>query len=282
LIFDVQVFPPFGGEGIASGIRDAHQLAWRIGLAETTTLPSSAMEQLLDAWMTERRQGIKNAADFTKLNGTLCNEPESWGFYAFRHIEALLKLLPFSSLLPNPRSIKEARGYRGVKDGFFLPEFGGGGKLAQIFVESGGEQVMLSDRLLRHDREMLTLLILDAGQTEEAINVVRKACLPPSVLSPNAIVVFDASSMAGSTLHSTAKPVTAAHSNGAKLPKGYNPAIFLDRLGRSKMTAYAIIRPDFYIFALLKDAAQLQRALMDLKALLSPRNANGLNLRSML
>lgn len=29
------VFPPFGGQGIASGIRDAHQLAWRIALMES-------------------------------------------------------------------------------------------------------------------------------------------------------------------------------------------------------------------------------------------------------
>ncbi|PPJ59947.1 hypothetical protein CBER1_09897 [Cercospora berteroae] len=54
------VFPPFGGQGIASGIRDAHQLAWSIHLLNLPENQFAAkQEKVLNAWAAERTQSIK-------------------------------------------------------------------------------------------------------------------------------------------------------------------------------------------------------------------------------
>ena len=50
-------FPPFGGQGIASGFRDAISLAWRLELV--TKNPSIDYEQLLTGWYVERKQQVE-------------------------------------------------------------------------------------------------------------------------------------------------------------------------------------------------------------------------------
>jgi 2-polyprenyl-6-methoxyphenol hydroxylase-like FAD-dependent oxidoreductase len=47
-------FPPFGGQGIASGFRDSISLAWRLHLI--TTNPEIDYEELLTGWYVERKQ----------------------------------------------------------------------------------------------------------------------------------------------------------------------------------------------------------------------------------
>ncbi len=261
-------FPPFGGEGIASGIRDAHQLAWRIALAENLSLNEPAIELQLDMWSAERRRGVKNAANFTKLNGTLCNEPESWRFYIFRNVESILKMTPLFSLLPNPLTMTEARGYQGVEDGFFLPEYSGGGKLAQVFMESSdGGGTFLSDNSLKHGDSLLTLIVLDRNYLREATYTLVSAGLPSGILEPAAAMVVS------SGTHDAHLPVGSVEYRLATRPrgkviKGYDHSTYLSRLGKGSY-AYAIVRPDFYIFALLRDGAELHQALLGLKGMLT-------------
>jgi hypothetical protein len=63
---------------MSSELRDAHQLVWRIALAENTPgMPKTAVTRLLAGWEADRRRGIEYAITFTKINGMLCTEPES-------------------------------------------------------------------------------------------------------------------------------------------------------------------------------------------------------------
>lgn len=263
----------FGGEGIASGIRDAHQLAWRVAVAENTHLDAAAIKTLLAAWMSERRQGIKNAADFTRLNGTLCNEPDSWSFWLFRNVEAALKKTPVFRFLPHPRSVAEARGYRGLPDGWFLPEYHGGGKCSQIYVEEEAGGACLSDLILGRGDGFLNLIILQHEKTQLARDILRRADLPPGLLSPESVVTFATSGEhqaedIASRLRTFIKPVPSNSVRGITMPNGYRPETYLTRL-KAESTSFAIVRPDFYIFALLRDGSQLAAALSKLKTMVS-------------
>lgn len=260
----------FGGEGIASGIRDAHQLSWRIALAERTGLDERSVEKLLTAWMVERRQGIKNAADFTRLNGTLCNEPESWGFWLFRNVEAALKMTPIFRLLPHPRAVTEARGYCGLQDGWFLPGYNGGGKCAQIYVEHTKGGSALSDQMLHHEDSLLTLVILQPEHTQTALDTLRGADLPQGLLSQKSVIVLTTNEhepvVTGQRSTIAIKPLSASRNRDVAMPKGYRPETYSTRLSSSS-NAFAVVRPDFYIFALVRDVSQLMGVFSKLKVM---------------
>jgi 2-polyprenyl-6-methoxyphenol hydroxylase-like FAD-dependent oxidoreductase len=50
-------FPPFGGQGIASGFRDSISLAWRLALIIRN--PGINYEELLTGWYIERKQQVE-------------------------------------------------------------------------------------------------------------------------------------------------------------------------------------------------------------------------------
>ena len=270
------VFPPFGGEGMSSGLRDAHQLAWRITLAEKVPgIPDTAVTKLLDGWEAERKRGISDAVTFTKINGMLCNEPESWGFWVFRHLEYLYKMLPVSLQATNSRTLKEAKGYRGVKGGSFLSEFNGGGKLAQAFVQSCSQQAFRSDGLLGCSESLFTLLVVESDDTtrySKALLSLEKSHLPAAILSSESMVCVARGGKMGSANTSDQKlehrifRTTDHVQDIVGNVSNYSSAPYLDRLG--PFTAYALVRPDFYVYALLQHAADLERCLIQLKAAL--------------
>jgi flavoprotein hydroxylase len=61
--------PPFAGQGMCSGIRDAANLAWKLDLV----LAGQAQEALLDTYTTERRQHLQQAiGQSLYLGGIIC------------------------------------------------------------------------------------------------------------------------------------------------------------------------------------------------------------------
>jgi flavoprotein hydroxylase len=61
--------PPFAGQGMCSGLRDAANLAWKLDLV----LPGLAQEALLDTYSTERRQDLQHAIrQSLYLGGIIC------------------------------------------------------------------------------------------------------------------------------------------------------------------------------------------------------------------
>jgi 2-polyprenyl-6-methoxyphenol hydroxylase-like FAD-dependent oxidoreductase len=56
------VFPPFGGQGIACGIRDADALAWRLAvLYQMPSVSKSFGDKILQTWSLERREGVDDS-----------------------------------------------------------------------------------------------------------------------------------------------------------------------------------------------------------------------------
>ncbi|KAF5648070.1 3-(3-hydroxy-phenyl)propionate 3-hydroxycinnamic acid hydroxylase [Fusarium sp. NRRL 52700] len=267
------VFPPFAGQGIGSGVRDAHQLAWRLALMLHPNSKPENHDKLLKCWESERRQSINDAAHFSMINGRICNnEPSLWQRFCFR----LLMFLHGTSVFRyvDYVSHKEKKGFSNVENGFFVKGRRGGARLPQIHMRSKVQaESFLSDGLLRKDNTIFTLVVISDGKPAnqqrmhaEARAAVQEAGLS-SIISKEAIVVYDAQSRDSSpgqkTLSDTngelgqsmvCSPSHIAASDG-HLANGYDSSVFGKRLGRG--TKFAIIRPDFFIFACSSDYAGL-------------------------
>ena len=254
------VFPPFGGQGIACGIRDAHALAWRLAVLQSATSISNEMrEKFLGAWSLERRQGVDDSAWMTKMNGDLTNEVETWTSFLFRN--AIMFASNFGLFnLSQKITDRERAGYRRAKDGFFLGQFGGGGKLAQIYIRYRSQNPLLSDEILRHNGSVMTLLIIgeDNGRNEDVdIRALLKECkVPATILSPNSIVSIALGNSISSTGYTCCSQADLV---GKKLRPGYNVKSYVESL--PPRTRYAIIRPDFIIFAAATSLEELRQCL---------------------
>ncbi|XXG97376.1 hypothetical protein Hte_003675 [Hypoxylon texense] len=263
------VFPPFGGQGIASGLRDAHQLAWRIALLQRMPQSDGAFRvNLLKAWARERHEGVKDAATFTRMNGRACNQGDDFFFWLLRNLVRLFNSIPFLPNFPDPIISFETRGYQRVEDGFFLKEYGGGGRLAQVYVESKNQTPVLSDELIKRTGTMMSLLVIVKGNrgnlVAEAQEAVRAINLDKSILSEDSIRVFspDNSLTTGGGTDAQVYCPTSSHrltDLGIIVRPGYNGHNYFGRFGAA--TKFVIVRPDFYTFALANDVEGLVECL---------------------
>ncbi|KAI1047353.1 hypothetical protein LB505_012766 [Fusarium chuoi] len=275
------VFPPFAGQGIGSGVRDAHQLAWRLALMLHPDSKPENHDKLLKCWESERRQSINDAAQLSIINGRICNnEPSLWARLCFRVLMLLHDTPVFRYM--DYMSYKEKKGFSGVENGFFIKERKGGSRLPQIHMRSEGlAEPFLSDELLRKDHTIFTLLVLSDGNPAtqqrlcaEARAAVQEAGLS-SIISKEAIVVYDAqsgdSSLGKKTLsdtngdlgHLTVCSPSETTATDGHMANRYDSSVFGKRLGRG--TKFAIIRPDFFIFACSSDYAGLVSSLESLR-----------------
>ncbi|PNP74578.1 hypothetical protein FNYG_12083 [Fusarium nygamai] len=275
------VFPPFAGQGIGSGVRDAHQLAWRLALMLHPDSKPENHEELLKCWASERRQSINDAAQFSMINGRICNnEPSLWQRLFFR----LLMFLHGTSVFRYMDYIshKEKKGFSDVESGFFVKGGTGGSRLPQIHMRSKGQvESFLSDDLLRKENTIFTLVVMSDGKPAdqqrlhaEATAAVQEAGLS-SIIANDAIVVYDAksgdSSQGRKTLSDTngglghpmvCSPSQIAAADG-HMANGYDSSVFGKRLGKG--AKFAIIRPDFFIFACASDYSGLVNSLESLR-----------------
>ncbi|KAL7767072.1 hypothetical protein ACKLNR_004988 [Fusarium oxysporum f. sp. zingiberi] len=276
------VFPPFAGQGIGSGVRDAHQLAWRLALMLHPDSKPENHDKLLKCWEAERRQSINDAAQFSMINGRICNnEPSLWLRFCFRLLMSLHGTPLFRYV--DYMSYKEKKGFSDVENGFFVRGRTGGSRLPQIHMRSKGQVgSFLSDELLRKDNTIFTLAVVSDGERAnqlslyaEARAAVQEAGLS-SVISNDAVVIYDAqsgdSSLGQKTLsdingefgHLTVCSPSQVPAANGRLANGYDSSVFVKRLGRA--TKFAIIRPDFFVFACASDYAGLVNSLNSLRS----------------
>ncbi|KAI1480719.1 hypothetical protein F4774DRAFT_424671 [Daldinia eschscholtzii] len=264
------VFPPFGGQGIACGFRDAHQLAWRISLLQL--LPQSdglLSDRLLGSWALERCYGVDDATKITSMNGRLCNKGDDFYFWLMRTVVWLLRYVSTVFSMPDPMTASETRGYQTVDGGFFPKKFHGGKRMAQIYVQSCCNAPVLSDELIRNIKTVMTLLVITQDQYKEAMadarEVLRAVYLHPSILSESSLRVFspDPPSKADNTVVYFPTPIRRLNDLGISVKPGYSPSNYLRRLGQG--TRFVIIRPDLYTFALANNTEELVECLTALR-----------------
>lgn len=266
------VFPPFGGQGIACGIRDGDALAWRLAmLLRLPKVSKSLSDKILQAWAVERRQGVDDSTKLTMENGMLCNGAESWDLFLLRKVAALLSLIPGVPPVSRRSTTYEKEGYRATKDGFFLSECGGGGRLSQIYVKSHESSLVLSDCLLEHGQTVLTLLVLgpnSRSELKQVASVLRRSGVSSSILSEQSIVLLSsgehlsgADDMKSLDVY---RPCSETEIEGLKFLPGYNKQTYFSCF--TKGAKYAIVRPDLIIFSVAKTALGLERCLESLNA----------------
>ncbi|KAH8649733.1 hypothetical protein BGZ60DRAFT_551155 [Tricladium varicosporioides] len=270
------VFPPFAGQGIGSGVRDAHQLAWRLAVLLKGPRPSQILSnKVLGPWALERRKSVDDAAFFSMLNGQLCNHEQPVWLVVVLRLVMLMTVVPLLRNLSNPITRKESKGLTKVKGGCFLEQYNGGARLAQIFVQSFRQGPLLTDSLFRPEGSMLTLLIIGtidhARSREDAQAAIEASKINHAVLSRDSIVFFSPHPIDRPRMDSFDEmnsqmeifwPTSCPQVEERLLP-GYNQQSFIDRLGRS--TTFAIVRPDFYVFACTRNLDELGKSLALLK-----------------
>ncbi|KAI0542095.1 hypothetical protein GGR58DRAFT_510435 [Xylaria digitata] len=257
------VFPPFGGQGIASGLRDAQQLAWRLMLLQKLSHANRAIcDEILQAWAQERSYSVRLAANFTELNGKLCNYGDSWKFWLLRNIDWVIQQIPFIRGMPDPLSTIEARGFTTVDGGFFSSEHGGGGRLPQVYLSSRRTGPELSDSIFGSNNTVMTLIAIAGDDTADARAEARRALdesrIDEAVLNGDSIRVVCSKPYTGAgdnleVYYPT--PVEQLSEMGIPIRPLYAPSNLFSRF--SADTRFVVLRADFFIFGLAKNYSEL-------------------------
>jgi hypothetical protein len=158
----------------------------------------------------------------------------------------------------------EKEGCRATRDGLFLRQYGGGGKLSQIYVRTNKCSPILSDCLLQHGRSVMTLLLLDPSnhdEVEEAESILERSRVPGSMLSQQSIVLLCSAAQSSTTTNMKSwklyQPCLESEIVGLESLPGYSVRRYFGRFTRG--AKYVITRPDLIIFAVAKSSVELEK-----------------------
>jgi len=264
------VFPPFAGQGVASGMRDAHQLAWRLALA---VLRPPVAQRLLSTWAAERQQSIDDAAMLSRVSGFICNnQPPLWFLLMAKcltYSKSIPWILGWFNLVGRPERV----GFSSVSAGFFLKNFGGGRRLAQVYLRSAmSSQPILSDALMRTSGTVFNILVVSDGDAEvtaqlhsQVATAIRNFLFDSYTLSENSVIVLVEAGLRHGSVSFPIYSSLPADSLDASvfIPVGYDNRAYLNRL--VKGTRFAILRPDLFVFACAGSIEDLNFCLAELK-----------------
>lgn len=277
------VFPPFAGQGIASGIRDAHQLAWRLALLLRTAAADEAgddaarksrAETLLATWAVERRQSVDDVARLSRLNGNMCNEAPTALVRGAAWLERCLRANPWLPNPPDPQAKIENDGFTRVRGGCLLSQRRGGVRLAQIYVCSTLDKTpRLSDCFLQRTSCLFTLVVITTPDgvvpdANEARCAIEASNIDKSILCADGVVPFvpralEPEDEKHATPEATFYAVSPSDLSERARASGRTTA-YTTRLG-GQSTKFALVRPDFFTFACADNRGELEECLAALK-----------------
>ncbi|KAK3688882.1 hypothetical protein B0T22DRAFT_407582 [Podospora appendiculata] len=270
------VFPPFGGQGIATGIRDAQALGWRLAIMSRmgSSLSPARRERILTGWSQERRHGWSVSMKATKLNGSIVNQRSWLGGLVFRAWHRLLWLFPGLARYKTNVAFKDKLVFthKTCPDGFFVEKLGGGVKIAQVWTRRQGQGPLLSDGAFFRNLAHLSLLVLvrrpadhDSG---EVARILKVADLPGEMLTMEDVTFYNIHrSYAEGAADVSAEgreayyPCTAKELVGEGITpiNRYDATAVQDRFPAS--VKYVLLRPDFLVHSVAKDGDELLRNL---------------------
>lgn len=298
------VFPPFGGQGIASGFRDASALAWRLVVAcrsfpptdlKSTPTHESHYTRLLTGWYLERKQQLEKSLAATIENGAYVCEGNrlkilfrDWYLWAIQLIPSWKHWLEMGQR-------RDGMVRYAYEDGVaFLPRYGGGFCFPQVYCVglakqqrqrgAEGPQVHFTDDVIfaSHKRTLFQIVML-CSSLAAARSAYKSICSLDSdsdgelSLAETTYIIQDLHAVPDSSSDelpfstSLFRIASADEFASSRLcvqrpkPVLYDPH-HLWKEARGK--PFLILRPDRFVFAACKDAAELGVAAGELVRLL--------------
>ena len=142
------ITPPFVGQGLVAGLRDAANLCWKLAWVSQ----GRAAPAILDSYDSERRPHAHKMINMAKQMGLLIMPRSPFKALLVHGLMRLLGLLPALRAYFEELKIKPANRFG---HGLFLAGKPGGGQLVQGLVRQPGKSILLSDELLG---DQLTLI----------------------------------------------------------------------------------------------------------------------------
>ena len=270
-----------GGQGIASGFRDAVALSWRLVLMCQSARIDT--EQALKGWYSERKQQLESSLASTVRNGDLVNSKNSVKIFMRNWILWLLQLVPpikrWIELGPQQNGRMQYKHSEGMP---FLTQLPGGMLFSQTYCcglggVGDGDVCFTDDVIFAPEKkglfQIVVLLHGDQGELQESRDVVAGLGSVCPHLHPAEATYFvrrqraaaDANSTLGkqSSLSNVHRTASAEEFNQSSLCKGRPPAYGYreyDMWSVVRDRRYVILRADRFVFAACNSARELQLA----------------------
>lgn len=248
------LMPPFGGQGLNSGLRDAHNLCWKLALV----LGGQASPRLLESYHDERAEHVDQMIRFSTLLGRVIMPTARWLALLRDAVLGCLNLVPAAREMIREAGIKPPPKY---KAGWQLP--GGGIKRQSL------RGLMLPQPLVMNEAGKIVRLDELLGQ---GFALLRLTSDPQT-----AFVGWEDAYWEGLPLRRLGmipRPGVLRKEKAAELPLVLaDPAVImigdiqgvLGHLLQQRQDIYLLVRPDRYILDVfpVSDSATFQRTLKD-------------------
>ncbi|KAL2431441.1 hypothetical protein ABEF95_008940 [Exophiala dermatitidis] len=268
------VFPPFGGQGIASGFRDASGLAWRLALLHRN--PTANHEPVLRAWYMERKQQLEKSLAATIRNGEYVNEADplkllirEWYMWAIQLIPSIRKKVELGQRAEGMARYRHSRGLP------FLDDMAGGFLLPQVYAYNfKTKSVCFTDDLIFSPGKTGLFQLLVLPDSPREVDALLEGIEDIDGLSDNLLRSKEATVLIQSVdctltsppgyVQNAARIATGAEfAADAVLCRNRPPPIGYDELRLKKEVGgkkYVIVRHDRFVFAACDSRDQLKEA----------------------
>ncbi|EEA23552.1 hypothetical protein TMatcc_002429 [Talaromyces marneffei ATCC 18224] len=279
------VFPPFGGQGIASGFRDASSLAWRLAILckaseQGLTLP---YDKFFTAWYLERKQQLEKSLAVTITNGEFVTESNLIKIFIRNWSLWFMQLIPAwrEKLRQGPRHEGLIR-YQYSNGMPFIPSLNGGLCVPQVYCKSltPDNMVYFTDDVIFKQKKGLFQLVVylkdpgevaTVGKDISSIETISQGYIYESDIA--CLTEFDAQSLTHYSKNESPYPTYSIATGeefarselckGRPEPRYYNPYRLRKEL---KGHRYIILRPDRFVFASCSTRDDLMKAVRVLVA----------------